>query len=431
MSVINKMLRDLDKQQPPQHRGFVGFKPQRKSHWLAWAAVPMALLAGWCGQAWYMERFSVETAQVVTESEVQQGQLHPLSTAVKLIQQTQNPTAASPDTAAAEQVISLQDVVATRVSPELAAQLGKTAPKSAEVTAEPKLQPFVSQPVAEQRVVQVQLSDSTPNADSSSEQLIAVPQPQDETLGDSAEPEFVAATSSDVEVSEFDQAGEFAAQQDTELQADWNDTVPEVSKPRSLAIEKVQLSADQQKQLLQQKAQKAESSGNLNQATAHWQQLRQLQPETSQPYLELARLAQLQRNDSAAVQILEQATASGVQDPNVSMALAALALKQQDWSKALSYLQYEPDIFNYTDFYALKAAALQKTNQHAQSVQVFQQLARQQPEQARWWLGMALSYDAMQQPEQALLAYRQVAVNGVGLSAASLDYVKKRIAALE
>ena len=132
-----------------------------------------------------------------------------------------------------------------------------------------------------------------------------------------------------------------------------------------------------------------------------------------------------------AVQILEQATAVGVQDPKLSMALAALALKQQDWSKALSYLQYEPDIFNYTDFYALKAAALQKTSQHAQAVQVFQQLARQQPEQARWWLGMALSYDAMSQTEQALHAYRQVAVNGFGLSAESLDYVKKRIAALE
>jgi ribosomal protein L29 len=44
---------------------------------------------------------------------------------------------------------------------------------------------------------------------------------------------------------------------------------------------------------------------------------------------------------------------------------------------------------------------------------------------------MALSFDALQQPEQALLAYRQATVNGQTLSAGSLDYVKKRIAALE
>lgn len=91
-----------------------------------------------------------------------------------------------------------------------------------------------------------------------------------------------------------------------------------------------------------------------------WQQIRQLEPSRSEAYFELSRLAQVQRNDIAAVQILEQALASGIQDPKLSMALAALALKQQDWAKALSYLHYEPDIFNYTDFYALKAAALQK-----------------------------------------------------------------------
>lgn len=409
MSVINKMLRDLDKQQEQQHhRGFTSFKPQRKSHLLLWAAVPVALFVGWCGQAWYMERFSIKTAQVVTASEVQQGQVHPLAAVAQLVPEPQSLTAMTdPTTGAAKQVASLQDVVAARISPELAAQLDQE--KTAEPVAEAKLQPFVSQPVAEERVVQVQMRDADEVTQSA--ELLTEP--------------------SEVQVAEFDQAGEFVPEQDTPVETDWNDTVSSADKPRSLAIEKVQLSLEQQKDLLQQKARKAESTGNLHQAVSHWQQLRQLEPSSSQAYLELSRLAQVQRNDAGALQILEQARAAGVQDPKLSMALAALALKQQDWAKALSYLQYEPDIFNYTDFYALKAAALQKTDQHPQAVQVFQQLARQQPEQARWWLGMALSYDAMQQNEQALLAYRQVAVNGFGLSATSLDYVKKRIAALE
>jgi MSHA biogenesis protein MshN len=131
------------------------------------------------------------------------------------------------------------------------------------------------------------------------------------------------------------------------------------------------------------------------------------------------------------MQVLEQASAAGVQDAKLSMAQAALALKQQNWAQALTYLQYEPDIFTYSDFYAMKAAALQKTGQHAQAVQVFQQLARQHPDQARWWLGMALSYDALQQQQQALVAYRQALVSGSALSVASVDYVKKRISALE
>ncbi|MDF3124925.1 hypothetical protein [Rheinheimera sp. 1928-s] len=409
MSVINKMLRDLDKQQQQQqHRGFASFKPQRKTHLLLWGAVPLALFAGWCGQAWYMERFSIKTEQTVTAAEVQKGQVHPLAAVNQLVPAAQGLAAVS---SPAEQVVSLQDVVASRISPELAAELGKSKANMPEVVAEPKLKPFASQPVAEERVVQVVLAE--PVAASSTD--------------------FLADTvaTDEVQISEFDQSSDFAAESETVIEPDWNEAPQPSDKPRSLAIEKVQLSPEQQKDLLVQKAKKAESVGNLNQAVNHWQQIRQLEPRSSQAYLELSRLAQIQRNDAGAVQILEQANAAGIQDPKVSMALAALAVKQQDWVKALSYLEYEPDIFNYTDFYALKAAALQKTNQHAQSVQVFQQLARQQPEQARWWLGMALSYDAMQQNEQALLAYRQVAGNGFGLSVASLDYVKKRIAALE
>lgn len=409
MSVINKMLRDLDKQQQQQqHRGFASFKPQRKTHLLLWGAVPLALFAGWCGQAWYMERFSIKTEQTVTAAEVQKGQVHPLAAVTQLVPATQSLAAVS---SPAEQVVTLQDVVASQISPELAVELGKPKTDAPEVVAEPKLTPFSSQPVAEERAVQVVLAE--PVAASSTD--------------------FIADTvaTDEVQISEFDQSSDFAAESETLIEPDWNEAPQPSDKPRSLAIEKVQLSPEQQKDLLVQKAKKAESVGNLNQAVNHWQQIRQLEPRSSQAYLELSRLAQIQRNDAGAVQILEQANAAGIQDPKVSMALAALAVKQQDWAKALSYLEYEPDIFNYTDFYALKAAALQKTNQHAQSVQVFQQLARQQPEQARWWLGMALSYDAMQQNEQALLAYRQVAVNGFGLSVASLDYVKKRIAALE
>jgi MSHA biogenesis protein MshN len=414
MSVINKMLRDLDKQQQHPDRGFTSFRPERKSHWLLWGSVPLALLAGWCGQAWYMERFSSKTDQAATVVEVQKGQVHPLAAVTQLLPEAQSLAAVTNATAgtSTEETVSLQKVVTNRISPEAAAQLGKTTAVQPAVAVESELQPFAQQPVAEERVVQVVLAEAVPAASNGA----ALPDP---------------AVTDQVQVTEFDQSADFAAEQETPIEPDWNDTPQVADKPRSLAIEKVQLNPEQQKVLFRQKAQKAESSGNLDQAVSYWQQIRQAVPSDSEAYLELSRLAQIQRNDLAAVQILEQANAAGVQDPKLSMALAALALKQQDWAKALGYLQYEPDIFNYTDFYALKAAALQKTSQHAQAVQVFQQLARQQPDQARWWLGMALSYDALQQQEQALLAYRQVAVNGLGLSADSLNYVKKRIAALE
>lgn len=411
MSVINKMLRDLDKQQQqPQTRGFVSFKPQRKSQWLVWAAVPLALLAGWWGQAWYLKRIAITTPQAVLAAEVPKDQPNTLAALTELMPAVQNLAASTAPAAATEQAVSLQDIVANRVLSETAAESpGTPAPQAAVAD---QLQAFASRAVAEPRVVPVQILE---------------PAVEDSSSDSAAE----LLLHAEVQISEFDQAAEFVPEQDTLLETQRDQQVVVENKPRSLAIEKVQLSPEQQKDRLVQQAKKAESVGNLQQAVSGWQQIRQLEPGSSQAYLELSRLAQVQRNAAGAVQILEQARAAGVQDTKVFMALAALAVKQQQWSKALSYLEGEPELSEFTDFYALKAAALQKTHQHAQSVQVFQQLARQQPDQARWWLGMALSFDAMQQQPQALLAYRQARATGAGLSSASLDYVNKRIAALE
>ncbi len=415
MSVINKMLRDLDQQQQKKNQNSSVFRPKPKSNLLLWGAIPLALCAGWGGQLWYNDYLAGKPEQAVTQVEPEKSKADPLELVAQMLPPAKNQAAdGSATVATAPQVVTLQDVVADRVSPEAAAQLGKTQTATqAAAVSETALQPFANQPVAEERVVEVVLAKPDPAADSQS------------YAADTATPD-------QVQVSEFDQSKDFIEEPDSAMETDWQQQQPEVQdKPRSLAIEKVQLTPQQQKELLKQQAQKAEAKGNLIQSMEHWRQIRQMAPTESEAYIELSRLAQIQGNDQAAVQILEQAIATGVQEPKLSMALAALALKKQDWPKALSYLQYQPDIFNYTDFYALKAAALQKTNQHSEAVQVFQQLARQQPEQARWWLGMALSFDALQQHEQALLAYRQATVNGQTLSAGSLDYVKKRIAALE
>ena len=381
MSVINKMLRDLDKQQQQPNSDYTRFTPPPKSR-LLWAAVPLALVAGWYGQSWYMETNATATGIAMNSEAIPQTE--PKS-AVVAQEQSVAPAVAEPAPAQATAAVATDGVA--------------------------QLQPLAKPPVAEQSVALTAVTETT------------VAQHENLSLAD--------IPTNEVQVSEFDQSAEFSAESERILDTEWEPEPTVAAKPRSLAIEKVQLSPQQQQEVLKNKALKAESAGNLPQAIAIWQQIRQLQPMQSEAYLQLSRLLQMQRNDPAAVQILEQASASGVQDPKLAMALAALAVKQQNWTQALSYLEGEPDIFQHIDFYALKAAALQKTSQHTQAVQVFQQLVRQQPGQARWWLGMALSYDALLQKEQALLAYRQVAANGFGLSAESLDYVKKRIAALE
>jgi len=79
MSVINKMLRDLDRQQQ-QQRSHGPLILQRKSRWswLPWFIIPLALVAGWLGQAWFTRQsegcFSQELSRYIMDLDEEQQQ---------------------------------------------------------------------------------------------------------------------------------------------------------------------------------------------------------------------------------------------------------------------------------------------------------------------------------------------------------------------
>lgn len=409
MSVINKMLRDLDQQQQKkqgQRSGFVQ-KPQ-STPWYLWLAIPTALALGWLGQSW------LTNGQANSDKD-KTGKLDPALVGAEMLPElkqsldhlTKLPGQTGPE-------VSLTDVATSRMSPEVAAKLSKTAPTAERqaIADNGELQSFANQVKVEERVIAVQLAPESAD----DQVLSADPLPS------------IDESSSDVGSSESELVQVGAAEMDA---LNFAEVEPQPVKPRSLAIEKVELTAEQKLQLLAKNARKAESAGDFNKAVSYWQDMILSAPAKVEPYLEISRIRQRQRNDAEAQSVLERAELVADRDVRVSVALAGLALKQQDWSKMLTHLNYQPDIRNSIDFYALKAAALQQSNQHSDAVHTFQQLARQQPGQARWWLGMALSYDALKQPDEALLAYRQALLNGSGLAQNSVSYIKKRIAALE
>ena len=428
MSVINKMLRDLDQQQQQKSKNaaVAGFRPPQKSYALLWLAIPVALLAGWLAQSWYNQQQSVTSTSAAQPHISQPEQIQQAPSAMDLVPKVAELVKQNNEAA---EIRTLQDAAAGKVPADMTARLqGSTDSGPASLQNAQQVQIAAAKPADTGPALQPFAGQTTEL--SATEKTVVLAPEQDSTLQneDATPQELVQVETYAAE----DEAGLMQPEQDwQELETPAAAPLVTQEKPRSLAIEKVQLTPEQQLELWQEKARKAEAIGNIQQAISDWQQIRQNYSNTVRPYLELSRLWQIQRNDAAAIQVLQQASAAGVQDAKLSMAQAALALKQQNWAQALTYLQYEPDIFAYSDFYAMKAAALQKTGQHAQAVQVFQQLARQHPDQARWWLGMALSYDALQQQQQALVAYRQALVSGSALSVASVDYVKKRISALE
>ncbi|MCH8537449.1 MAG: hypothetical protein LAT66_06705 [Alkalimonas sp.] len=204
-------------------------------------------------------------------------------------------------------------------------------------------------------------------------------------------------------------------------------TDPVKDSAASMRVERVELTHQQQIARMQQQAYEAEQRGQAEQARQRWQQLMALEPTLSEPYIALAHAAQLRANEAGVQYWLQLALEQGVDSVEVHKQLAASFARQQLWAEALQHLAQIPVSAMNLESRALQATAWQQLGQHQQALTGFEWLAQQQPQQARWWLGMALSHDALGHTEQALSLFgRSLQLEG-NLNPATVSYIQQRI----
>lgn len=189
--------------------------------------------------------------------------------------------------------------------------------------------------------------------------------------------------------------------------------------------------AQQQAALLQQQALTAAQAGQLQQALQLWQQLQQLTPQNAEAYLEQARLWHQLGQPQQALMVLQQALQQGIVSADIQLLLAQQAAAQAQWQRVEALLPAQFVLAQQPEYYGLKATALQQLGQPQAALDWFRQLIVLQPQQARWWLGAAIALDALAQREQAQLHYRQALQWGDSLTAASRNYIQQRLAATE
>src|SRR5690606_34341618 len=190
-------------------------------------------------------------------------------------------------------------------------------------------------------------------------------------------------------------------------------------------------SPQQQAVLLQQQALAAAQAGQLQQALQLWQQLQQFAPQNAVAYLEQARLWHQLGQSQQALTVLQQALQQGIVNADIQLLLAQQAAAQAQWERVDTLLPAQFELVQQPDYFGLKATALQQLGQPQAALDWFSQLIVLQPQQARWWLGAAIAFDALAQPEQAQLHYRQALQWGDSLTAASRHYIQQRLAATE
>ena len=85
-----------------------------------------------------------------------------------------------------------------------------------------------------------------------------------------------------------------------------------------------------------------------------------------------------------------------------------------------------PGVTKDPDYHALYAAVLQRLKQHKEAALTYRDILKLHPENSVWWMGLAISLEAMSRQEDALIAYRN-ALNGQSLAPDTQQYINQRI----
>ncbi|HEX7219505.1 MAG TPA: tetratricopeptide repeat protein [Burkholderiales bacterium] len=137
-----------------------------------------------------------------------------------------------------------------------------------------------------------------------------------------------------------------------------------------------------------------------------------------------------QRRLHEAQRLLEDALALNPEQPTLALTLARILVGQREYRAALEVLERAGPAAG-ADFQAMRGAVLQRVGRHADAVNAYQnalQAGAAQP--ATSWIGLAISLESLGRKSEAVLAYRRALAAGP-LAQEARDYAESRARALE
>lgn len=130
---------------------------------------------------------------------------------------------------------------------------------------------------------------------------------------------------------------------------------------------------------------------------------------------------------TAAHEILKQGIALMSTNADLRLLAAKVVNAMGDKAMALQYLlAISPSAANNLDFYALRAALAEQLGQMSEAGNSYQMLLRAQPAVGRWWLGLAITQEQRGLRAEARQSYRRALLD-TQLSAASRHFAQQRI----
>ncbi|WP_440876249.1 tetratricopeptide repeat protein [Thalassotalea sp. PLHSN55] len=193
----------------------------------------------------------------------------------------------------------------------------------------------------------------------------------------------------------------------------------------SFSITRRQLSSAELAAQKMQHAEKVLAENNVEKAEQLFEDILMLQPEHKQARKKLAALWFGRQAYQSAINVLSQGISLDPNDSDFRLMSARIYLKVGKVKAALNTLSVLPDTPN-KEYQLLLANVAQQSENFDLAINAYKHLLTIEPNNSRWWLGLAIAYDSNSQFEQASLAYQSALELG-DLSASSSDFAQQRL----
>ncbi|WOH35899.1 tetratricopeptide repeat protein [Thalassotalea fonticola] len=198
-----------------------------------------------------------------------------------------------------------------------------------------------------------------------------------------------------------------------------------VRKDSSLVISKVELTPEQLSNKKLSIAKRALKNGQLKKAESLLEEAIILQPYHVEARKELAALWFGRKTYQPAKNLLTQGVVLLPNNEDFRLMLARIYSTEGNNEKAFKVLN-ELASSNLLEYQLALASMASQSDHHSSAINAYNKLLVMRPQQSRWWLALAISYDSNEQYQPATSAYQKAIALG-RLSSNSVQFAKQRL----
>ena len=203
--------------------------------------------------------------------------------------------------------------------------------------------------------------------------------------------------------------------------------IPAAAKTVDMSVNEVVLSKTQMAQLQYRKAMDAEQAQRLDDAAGYYLEAIILQPSLHKARKQLVEIYFAQNNPTTAMRLLESGISMFPQQWEFYVILSQIQTAIKAYDEALTTVAMIPDSSSWArDKWIAQTDLAQNSKNFALAEEAYRNLLVSESTQSRWWMGLGYALDSQKKYPQAAQAYRST-LSYEGLSTSAMTFIEQRL----